>query len=371
MADRRINHVANPNRALVPYNPSAQVPKNSAVVLAEKAVKKPIRVTNDVRPLPRQIPRSQLRNKYAEIEKMQECSLRLLKARAAPFSVMKAMPCNTSATATNTIRFSTFLRVAGVVGAGGTGFAALSTITGAANDKEACATSGLAYAGTDIQTGAAGVTLSPMNGSFFDSADLTTKAIRIRRVACGVQIIPTTAAYLAQGYFQTWSATSDVRQTSISNANLQGDRTVPVSTYAANTKFLNTWTPSSADDENFNSSTGVFTDVGAGGADLAVVWLGANAGDTFIAEYICYYEAESYQLYSGLALPSEHDPKGSSMVNTTMAQIVRNHISVPASSNEGFFDRAWNTLKQGAVDLAESALPGLLQKGASALISLL
>lgn len=361
------------NRALVPYVPQIQAPKNPT--LRQVADKRPVTIRRSPQPSPvaPPQPKVQLKNKYEDLNKMQECSLRLLKARAAPFSVLKASPCNTSATATNTVRFSTYQRLSGMVGSSGVGFAALRT-TGATKDKDSCAVSNTAtYNHTGIVLGDAQVHHSTMNGSLFSESDLIGAAanIRVRRVACGVQITPTAAALSAKGYFQTWSAVGNIFRLTIDGDLLNGDRTVPVSTYAPNTKYLNTWTPATLDDENFSSTAGDYDGIDTAGCDLAVVWRGATAGDTFIAEFVCYYEAETFGNYSGMAHPSEYDPKGAAAVNTAMTKIVRNHIATPSSSADGFFSKAWDMIKDSAEEVAHAVIPGLVQKGAGALLALL
>jgi hypothetical protein len=310
-------------------------------------------------------------SKYSEPHQLAECSARLLKARAAPFSSLKSAPCNTSATASNTIRFKTYLQTTGAIGTRGWGFASMNTKSAACNDIKSLATSTDTYGSEGIDVTAGGVNLDYMTGSFFELANLTSAvAVKARRVAGGIEIIPIASPYSAKGYFKPWQGQGDDAQLSVSSADYDFNSLAPIVGYAPDKKYLTTWTPSSSDDENWIPSS-AFGEVVTSGVDIASCWIKGNVGDAFIVRYIMHYEAESFKLFNTLALPSEHDPAGAAAVSTAMTRVVRTNFAVPSNSEDGFLDKAWNWIKSEGGKLLDVALPSLASKAGEALLGLL
>jgi hypothetical protein len=312
-----------------------------------------------------------LQPRYADPEQMKECSVRLLKARSDPFGNFKFAPCNTSSTASNTIRFKTFYRVGGFIGTAGWGFAALNTKLAATSDLFSCTVSGSAYAATGVDVAAVGTFSNLMQGSFFKATDYTDETVKVRRVAAGIRLLPVANAITAQGFFQPWSAPGDRNQVVVDANTFQGNTLTPITQYGSDKKYLAVWTPSSTDDENWIPISEMNNDIGTKGADMAIAWITGRPGDPFLVEFVAHFEAESFVLYTTLALPSEHDPAGASAVNTAMTRIVRTNLSIPSNSENGFFDKAWNWIKDEGANLVGTFLPDLASKAGRFLLSLI
>ncbi len=371
---RRNKNTANPERAIVPYVPPVPAastqfrnPGTNRAIVLDKRIESKLS--------PPQV------DALVAQDRARECTLRLMKVRADPFGNVSQLPCNTSSTSANTIRYKTFHRSVGYVGTMGYGFAAVRSAGGSLSDVFSVITTTATYAGVGMDTTAVGTAGYTQSGGLFTSTDIQASGIKIevRRVATAIRVTPIAAPVNATGYFQPWRASGNDYDTTITDVDLSKDSISPIVGYDPSKCYMVSWQPNRATQEGWVPEAELVASIAVGGADLALLWIGARAGDPFLVETINYYEAESFEKFSNMAMPSEHDPIGAARVNTALTKVNRTNLAIPiglpvgagGTRHGGFLEQAWDTIKSEGLKFAKNLLPGIATTAGRSLLALL